>query len=51
MTAMCFAKSTQSGYCSTCAAEGASIHIARVMDTAVFAVSIFVILFAARLAG
>lgn len=43
MTAMCATKSTQSGYCSTCAAAGTSMHIARILDTAVLAVSVFIL--------
>ena len=43
MTAMCATKSTQSGYCSTSAAAGTSMRIARILDTAVLAVSVLVL--------
>lgn len=51
MTAMHTTKSTQSSYCSTGAAAGTAVRIARILDTAVFAVSIFVILPVVLLAG
>ncbi|MBQ5608458.1 MAG: hypothetical protein IIU86_05470 [Oscillospiraceae bacterium] len=51
MTAMCATKSTQSGYCSTSAAAGTSMRIARILDTAVLAVSVFLILSVVLLVG
>ena len=49
MTAMYAKKYAYSGNCSTFAAAGTSMHNARILDTAIPAVSIFSVLIAGRL--
>ena len=44
MTAKLASKSNQFSYCFTSAAAGTSMHFARIMDTAILAVSVFIAL-------
>lgn len=44
MTAKLATKFNQSGYCFSFAAAGTSMHFARILDTAIIAVSVFIAL-------